>query len=73
MHLLKASSKKIAAERKRKKVAILGSFEMYKDSKKQERQQQQQLQIPPDLLMDHQPENMKLDADQKRKRSDELV
>ena len=52
LHLLKASSKKISGERKRKKVPILGSFEMYKDSKKQERQQEQQLQIPPDLLMD---------------------
>ena len=37
LHLLKANSKKSIGERKRKKHNLLGTFEMYKDSKKQER------------------------------------
>ena len=34
LHLLKAKSKATPAGKKRKKVALLGSFESYKDSKK---------------------------------------
>ena len=39
--MLKANSKPGKGERKKKKVDLLGTFEAYKDSKKQIRQQEQ--------------------------------
>ena len=51
LHLLKANSKKSIGERKRKKHNLLGTFDMYKDSKKQERQQEQLHKITPDDIM----------------------
>ena len=40
LHLLKANSKKFIGERRKKKHNLLGTFDMYKDSKKQEHQQE---------------------------------
>ena len=68
MHLLKANSKKTIGERKRKKHSLLGTFEMYKDSKKQERQQEQIHKITPDDILAPLPNTTKGDGDLKKKK-----
>ena len=68
MHLLKANSKKSVGERKRKKHSLLGTFDMYKDSKKQERQQEQMHKITTDDIMAPLPNTPTGEADLKKKK-----
>ena len=68
LHLLKANSKKSMGERKRKKHNLLGTFDMYKDSKKQERQQEQMHKITTDDIMAPLPNTPKDDPDLKKKK-----
>ena len=65
---MKANSKKSIGERKRKKHNLLGTFDMYKESKKQERQQEQLHKITPDDIMAPLPTTAKGDEDLKKKK-----
>ena len=65
---MKANSKKSVGERKRKKHNLLGTFDMYKDSKKQERQQEQQQKISTDDIMAPLPMTPQGDTDLKKKK-----
>ena len=68
LHLFKVNSKKSMGERKRKKHSLLGTFDMCKDSKKQERQQEQMHKISTDDIMAPLPNTPTADADLKKKK-----
>ena len=52
LHLLKASAKPTKTDKKRKKIAILGDFEQYKESKKLQMQPLRQPMPPvPSILL----------------------